>query len=408
MSYLCFCIVIDARWQLAKMFKILRPLLFSMNPETAHNFVLRLLRIIGLLPLGRWFLGKFYATEHPLLEREVFGLRFKNPVGIAAGFDRNADVCRELSAMGFGFVEVGTITPRPQTGNPKPRMFRDEENGSILYRTGIANRGLERAISRLRRPREDSVIGCNIGKNAITPVENQPADYLRLFRNLYQYVDYFTVHINYNAMTRDSADTIKQNVLDILAPLFEFRRGQNEYRAILLKVSADMPDEVIDDMTDIMIETPLDGMVAVNAPLSREPVSTNKAISISTFVSGRPLTERAVEVVRRIHERSNGLYPIIGTGGLMTARDVKAMLDAGATLVQLYTGLVYGGMQLMRDTCRLLIEDAKQAEAEAKKIEIAARKAAEKAKMAEAEAKRVAEKEQKQERKESKKCEPKS
>ena len=357
------------------MFKILRPLLFAMNPETAHAFVLWMLRVIGHIPLGRWILRKCYAVEHPSLEREVFGLRFKNPIGVAAGFDRNADVYRELSAMGFGFVEVGTVTPRPQTGNPKPRMFRSEEDGALLYRTGIANRGLERAISRLRRPRKGSVVGCNISKNSITPVENQPADYLKLFRNLYQYVDYFTVHVSYNAIARDSAAHTKQNVLDILNPLFEFRRGQNEYCPILLKISADLPDEIIDDMTDIMLETPLDGIVAVNAPLSREKISTEKTTAISTFVSGTPLTQRAVEVVRRVHDRSQGLYPIIGVGGLMTPDDIRAMLDAGATLVQLYTGLVYNGMKLVRDTCRVLILEAEKAEIEEKARKTAEMKA---------------------------------
>lgn len=357
------------------MFKILRPLLFAMNPETAHAFVLWMLRVIGHIPLGRWILRKCYSVEHPSLEREVFGLRFKNPIGVAAGFDRNADVYRELSAMGFGFVEVGTITPRPQTGNPKPRMFRSEDDGALLYRTGIANRGLERAISRLRRPRKGSVVGCNISKNSITPVENQPADYLKLFRNLYQYVDYFTVHVSYNAIARDSAAHTKQNVLDILNPLFEFRRGQNEYCPILLKISADLPDEIIDDMTDIMLETPLDGIVAVNAPLSREKISTEKTTAISTFVSGTPLTQRAVEVVRRVHDRSQGLYPIIGVGGLMTPDDIRAMLDAGATLVQLYTGLVYNGMKLVRDTCRVLILEAEKAEIEEKARKTAEMKA---------------------------------
>lgn len=353
------------------MFKILRPLLFAMNPETAHSFVLWMLRLIGHIPLGRWFLHKCYAVEHPLLEREVFGLHFKNPIGVAAGFDRNADAYRELSAMGFGFVEVGTITPRPQTGNPKPRMFRAVNSNALLYRTGIANRGLERAISRLRRPHKGSVVGCNISKNSITPVENQPADYLKLFRNLYQYVDYFTVHVSYNAIARDSAAHTKQNVLDILNPLFEFRRGQNEYRPVLLKISADLPDDIIDDMTDVMLETPLDGIVAVNAPLSREKISTDKVPSISTFASGAPITERAIEVVRRVHERSQGLYPIIGVGGLMTPQNVKAMLDAGATLVQLYTGLVFNGMKLVRDTCHELILDARKAEAAEKAGQLA-------------------------------------
>ncbi|MCH5329988.1 MAG: quinone-dependent dihydroorotate dehydrogenase [Alistipes sp.] len=351
------------------MFRILRPLLFAMNPETAHNFILWLLRLAGHIPAGRWLLRKCYAVEHPSLEREVFGLHFKNPIGVAAGFDRNAEVYRELAAMGFGFVEVGTVTPRPQTGNPKPRIFRsgNPDDPSILYRTGVANKGLERAISRLRRPHDGTVVGCNISKNSITPVENQPADYLKLFRNLYQYVDYFTVHVSYNAFSRDSSAHTKQNVLDILMPLFDFRRGQNEYRPILLKISADLPDEVVDEMTDIMLETPLDGIVAVNAPLAREKVSTAKVSSIAAFASGRRLTERAIEVVRRIHRRSNGLYPIIGVGGLMTPEDIRAMLDAGATLVQLYTGLVYNGMKLVRDTCHALILDAGQADRDSRR-----------------------------------------
>lgn len=341
------------------MFKMLKPLSVLLGPERAHNIVLATLRLIGHMPLGLWLLRKCSAVEHPSLEREVFGIHFKNPIGIAAGFDRNADVYRELSALGFGFVEVGTITPRPQTGNPKPRVFRLDNDRAILYRTGIANKGLERAISRLRVPHEGTVVGCNIGKNAITPVENQPADYLKVFRNLYQYVDYFTVHIAFNTATKEYVPQSKENMLAILTPLFEFRRGQNQYCPILLKVSPDLPDEVIDDMTDIMLETPLDGLVAVNAAISREMASKSKLPSLG-FVSGQPLTKRSIEVVRRIYERSNGTYPIIGVGGLMTPEDIKAMLDAGATLVQLYTGVVYGGMKLVRDTCKMLIAEAEK------------------------------------------------
>lgn len=340
------------------MFKILQPLLSAMSAERAHMVIVWMLRIAGHMPFGRYLLRKCYAVEHPSLEREVFGLHFKNPIGVAAGFDRNADIYRELSAMGFGFVEVGTITPRPQTGNPKPRVFRLEEERAILNRTGLANKGLERAITRLRRGHAGMVVGGNIGKNAITPAENQAADYLKVFRNLYQYVDYFTVSVSYNAAYKEHTPQSKESIMDILSPLFEFRRGQNEYRPILLKISPDLPDAIIDDMTDIMLETPLDGIVATTSTISHEGLSKASAAKGAGVVSGAPLTKRSVEVVARIYERSQGTYPIIGVGGLMTPEDVKAMLDAGATLVQLYTGLVYGGMKLVRDTCRLLISEA--------------------------------------------------
>lgn len=343
--------------------KVIRPILFLFEPERAHNIFVWMLRIAGCIPLCRKLLHKCYAVEHPSLERDVFGISFKNPIGVAAGFDRNADIYRELSALGFGFVEVGTITPRPQTGNPRPRLFRLVRDKALLNRTGIANRGLERAITRLRRPHAGMVVGCNIGKNNITPVESQPADYLKVFRNLYQYADYFTVNVSHNtAAQRESLPLSKENVLRILTPLFEFRRGQNQYCPILLKISADLSDELIDDMTDIMLETPLDGIVAVNATSSREGLTTTGLPAGSGTVSGPTLTRRSVEVVKRIYDRSHGTYPIIGVGGLMTPDDIKAMLDAGATLVQLYTGIVYEGMKLVRDTCRMLIAEAQKAE----------------------------------------------
>lgn len=340
------------------MFKILRPILYAINAERAHKIVLGLLRLAGAIPSGRWLLRKCYAVEHPSLEREVFGLRFKNPVGMAAGFDRNADVFRELSAMGFGFVEVGTVTPRSQTGNPKPRVFRLDDDRAILNRTGLANRGLDRALSRLRRPHDGMIVGCNIGKNTVTPPENQAADYLKVFRNLYQYVDYFSVNVSYNTTFKEYVPQSRESIMEILTPLFEFRRGQNQYRPILLKISPDLPDEVIDEMTDIMIDTPLDGIVATNATTSHEGLKTDasKLGKIGAgAVSGAPLTTRAIDVVARIYERSKGTYPIIGVGGMMTPADVQAMLNAGATLVQLFTGFVYEGPKLVRDTCRALI-----------------------------------------------------
>lgn len=343
--------------------KIIKPLLFSLNIERAHHVVLLMLRIFGLIPGGRWLLRKCYAVEHPALEREVFGMRFANPVGLAAGFDRNGEAFRELAALGFGFIEVGTVTPRPQAGNPRPRVFRLPKDNAIINRIGLSNRGLETAIRHLRRPHGGVIVGCNIGRNTSTPAENAPADYLKLFRNLYQYADYFTVNISCDNSCREGTTHTREHILQILNPLFDFRRGQNQYRPVMLKISPDMTDEVIDRITDVLMETPLDGIVATNGSHGREGLKTSRTALEkigSGRLSGAPLTGRAVEIVRRIHTRSGGTYPIIGVGGLMSADDVRAMLDAGADLVQLYTGYIYEGPGLVRDVCRALIADAER------------------------------------------------
>lgn len=346
---------------------LLRIINFFFGPERTHGVMVYLLRAVGCIPAGRWIVRKIYAVEHPSLEREVFGMRFKNPIGVAAGFDRNGEIYRELSAMGFGFVEIGTITPRPQSGNPRPRVFRLSSDRAIINRTGLANKGLDYAIERLRTPHKGVIVGCNIGKNTITPIEEQSADYLKAFRNLYLHADYFTVNVSYNTTFKEYVPQSRESILEILQPLFEFRRGQDQYRPILLKISPDLPDEVVDMMTDIMIETPLDGIVATNATTSREGLkASEKSLkSIGTgALSGEPLTKRAIEVVARIHARSKGTYPIIGVGGLMTPEDIKAMLNAGATLVQLYTGVIYEGMSLVRRTCKMMIAEAQGNDAE--------------------------------------------
>ena len=348
--------------------RFIKPVLFSLTIERAHHVVMLLLRIIGLIPGGRWLLRKCYAVKHPALEREVFGIRFANPIGLAAGFDRNGEAFRELAALGFGFIEVGTVTPRPQPGNPRPRVFRLPKDNAIINRIGLSNRGLDATIRHLRRPHDGVIVGCNIGKNTATPAENAPADYLKLFRSLYQYADYFTVNISCDNACREGLTHTREHILQILNPLFDFRRGQNQFRPIMLKISPDMSDEVIDQITDVLLETPLDGIVATNGTHNRTGLHTSRA-SLDKIGSGRlsgaPLTRRAVEVVRRVHTRSGGNYPIIGVGGVMSADDVRAMLDAGADLVQLYTGYVYNGPGIVKEVCRALIADAEAQKAAA-------------------------------------------
>ena len=339
---------------------ILKPLLFALNAEHAHTLALMLLRMVGSLPGGKWLLRKLYAVRNPSLEREVYGLHFRNPVGLAAGFDRSADAYRELSALGFGFVEVGTVTPQPESGNPRPRLFRLPDDQAFIHRIGRVNKGLEQTIINLRRDHEGLVVGCNIGRNIATPPARAVNDCLKCFRNLYQYVDYFTVNVNYNSTWTEFAPKSREEVLELLNPLFEFRRGQNQYRPILMKISPDLDDEEVDLLTDIMIDTPLDGIVATNASATRQNmVSPRDAITACGMgaVSGRPLTQRSIEIVRRIVERSKGTYPIIGSGGMMTPQDVRDMLAAGASLVQVYSGFIYGGPSFAGDVCRELIKN---------------------------------------------------
>ena len=341
------------------MFKLLQILVPLLGAERAHDWAVALLHCIGKLPGAKWLMSKIYAVHHPSLEREVFGLKFKNPVGIAAGYDRNGEIFRELGALGFGFVEIGTVTPRPQQGNPKPRMFALPKDRAILNRIGLASKGLEAVISNVRKEHKGIILGCNIGKNTVTPPEDAAMDYLRVFRNLYQYIDYFTVNVSYNTTHKQYIPRTRESVMKILEPLFDFRRGQNQYRPILLKISPDLTNEEIDLMTDIMVDTPLDGIIATNATTHPQGLVTpEKELrkAGAGAVSGPALTERAIEVVRRVHERCNGTYPIIGVGGLMTGDDVKRMMEAGASLVQVYTGFVYNGLSFAGDLCQALIE----------------------------------------------------
>ena len=370
--------------------RIIKPILFMLNIEQAHRVVGLLLRFVGLIPGGRWWLDKCYAVHHPALEKEVFGVHFTNPVGLAAGFDRNGEAFRELSSMGFGFIELGTITPSPQGGNPRPRVFRLTRDNAIINRMGVPNRGLKRTIQSLRHPHGKVVVGCNIGRNLSTPPQEAAGDYLKVFRNLYQYTDYFTVNVCCDSSATDVASHSREFILSILEPLFDFRRGQNQYRPIMLKISPDLTDEQIDEITEVLIDTPLDGIVATNGTHMREELKTSEDMIDKIGngrLSGKPLTKRSIEIVRRIHTRTGGTYPIIGVGGLMTPDDVREMLKAGADLVQIYTGYIYQGPSFVKQICTALVEDAEREavfKAEAQRL-------AEEQAAAEAEAKRLAE-----------------
>ena len=339
--------------------KITRPLLFLLPIEKVHNVALWLLGVVGRGPVGQWLLKKLFAWRAPSLQREVFGVKFPNPVGIAAGLDTNAKLYRQWGALGYGFVEIGSLTPKPQVGAPKPRMFALPKDRAIVERMENPNCGLEKAIEHLRRRAygQKVVVGANITAGSITSPDKFTADYLRLFRNLYQYVEYFTVNVSVLVSDAERYSEVdKAKVREVLDALFDFRRGQNQYRPILLKVSPDWSTEQIDDMVDILIDTPLDGLVVAGGStrLGGRMSERRLARMSGGLLSGAPLLERTVELVDHVCRKMEYRYPVIAVGGVMKAEDVERLLAAGASLVQCYSAVVYEGPGFAGRVCRRL------------------------------------------------------
>ena len=317
-------------------------------PEVAHNIRMRLLRLAGALPTGRWWMKRLYAPKRKELYTEVFGLPFRNPIGVAAGYDPNGDNLQNLGAMGFGFVELGSVMPRRHPGTPRPRLKRIAGKRSLLDRTGYPSRGLEHTLSNVRRRRSYTkhlIIGCNISKMTSTHPEDIVKDYLRVFRNMYQYVDFFVINIACTTSTKPYEPRTAEDIRAIIDPLFEFRRGQLDYRPVLLKISPDLTREELNTIIDILIETPLDGIEAV---AGSSAMAKELGITTGGAISGAMLTERAIEMVRYIAEKTEHNYPIIGSGGMMTPEDIKRMMEAGASLVALNTGLRERGMRILK------------------------------------------------------------
>ena len=319
-------------------------ILWLLPAEVAHNIRMSLLGVVGKIPSGKWWLKACHAPRKESIEREVFGLHFRNPIGVAAGFDPNGDRLEELAATGFGFVEIGSVVPRPQPGTPRPRIKRIRSNNSLIDNSGYPSRGLEYILNNVRNRSgytRDLVIGCNIGHLTASHRDDITKEYLRVFRNMYQYVDYFVINISCNTSSKRFVPRSRDEREQLIEPLFEFRRGQLDYRPILLKISPDLTREELDTIVDILIETPLDGIEAVAG-------SIDMARKSPGAVTGALLTKRAIEVVRYIAEKSGHNYPIIGSGGMMEPEDISNMLEAGASLVALNTGLRENGLRLLK------------------------------------------------------------
>lgn len=336
------------------MYKLLiRPLFFLFDPEKIHHFTFFLIRFACKIPFMSLIFRSLYLVEDKQLERELFGLKFKNPVGLAAGFDKDAKLFNELSNFGFGFIEIGTLTPKPQDGNPKKRLFRLKADSAIINRMGFNNGGVFEAVERLRR-NKGVLIGGNIGKNKVTPNEDAVNDYKICFNALFDYVDYFVVNVSSPNTPNLRALQDKEPLTKLLMVLKDENSKKESSKPILLKIAPDLTDEQLLDIIDIVSETKIDGVIATNTTISRDGlVSDNK--SEMGGLSGKPLTNRSTEVIRFLSERSNKAFPIIGVGGIHSKKDALEKLDAGASLVQLYTGFIYEGPKLVRDINKALL-----------------------------------------------------
>ncbi len=333
---------------------LIRPTLFKFDPEEVHYFTFSFLRKICKIPGATSILKSKFQMEDPRLEREVFGLKFKNPVGLAAGFDKDAKLYKELSSLGFGFIEIGTVTPKPQPGNEKKRLFRLKEDSAIINRMGFNNEGVEATVARLKK-NKNVLIGGNIGKNKVTPNENAVDDYVFSFNALFDHVNYFVVNVSSpnTPNLRELQD--KEPLKKLLNTLQELNSKKSEPKPILLKIAPDLTDDQLMDIIDIVKETGIAGVIATNTTISREGLKSDNKDEMGGL-SGKPLTKRSTEVIRFLSEKSGKAFPIIGVGGIHTAEDAIEKLEAGASLVQLYTGFVYEGPALIKAINKKILE----------------------------------------------------
>ena len=341
------------------MYPFFRNLLFRADPEAVHYWTMDRLRFAYRIPLLRRMLkASFGVPANPALERTLWGYRFPNPVGLAAGFDKFARFTDALACLGFGFIEIGTVTPRPQPGNPKPRLFRLPADGGIINRMGFNNGGADAAASRLRHRKERMIIGGNIGKNKDTPNEEALSDYESSMRTLYEVVDYFVVNVSSPNTPGLRALQDKEPLMAILNRLQALNLELGTGKPILLKIAPDLTDGQLDDIIEIVRGTGIAGIVATNTTISREGLQT-PAAEVDAIgaggLSGRPLRQRATEVIRYIHTHSQGSIPIIAVGGIFTAADAREKLEAGASLVQVYTGFIYEGPGIVKKICKGLV-----------------------------------------------------
>jgi dihydroorotate dehydrogenase len=339
--------------------KLAKPLLFLLDAEVAHHLIFSCIRVFMLIPGLSWVLRKTYQVNHPDLARNVFGIDFPNPVGLAAGFDKDAKLFNELSYFGFGFIEIGTLTPKGQEGNPKPRLFRLPEDHALINRMGFNNGGVEAAIERLRRGKGKVVIGGNIGKNKITPNEKAISDYEICFQALYPYVDYFVVNVSSPNTPNLRALQDKAPLTALLSRVQQLNQETVAPKPVLLKIAPDLNETQLNDIVEIVKTTKIAGVIATNTTINRNGLRTSE-VEVERAgnggLSGAPLAKRATEVIRYLVQRFEGGVPVIGVGGIQTADDAWEKLEAGAVLVQVYSGFIYEGPAMIKRINKGLIK----------------------------------------------------
>ena len=341
----------------------IKPILFRFNPETAHNILFKFLAVLRHIPFAHSIIRAIYKKDSPSLEKEVFGIRFPNPVGLAGGLDKNGEFYNDMANFGFGFVEIGSLTPLPQDGNPKPRCFRIPADKAIINRFGINNKGVKNAVEHLKKVRPEVIVAANISKNTASINEDAAKDYEKSFGLLYDFVDMFVVNVSCPNVVGLTALQDISFLGEIVDKLLELRMYYDTYKPILLKVSPDLAHQQLDEIVDYCLRSGIDGIVAGNTTRSREGITSISKEKIEAIgnggMSGAPVHKKNLELVKYVHSRSEGKRPIIGVGGIMSPEQAKAMLDAGASLVEIYSGFIFEGPALIKNIIKYLENDAK-------------------------------------------------
>jgi len=336
--------------------KLLKPILFCIDPERVHEITFFFLNLIFKIPLVSSLFSKIYSLKNPILETEVFGIKFPNPIGLAAGFDKNAKLYNQFSNFGFGFIEIGTVTPSPQEGTPKKRLFRLVNDEAIINRMGFNNIGVEEVVKRLKY-NKGVIVGGNIGKNKITDFNNSIQDYLICFEKLYPYVNYFAINVS-SPNTENLRDLQQRDLLkNLLEAIQNKNKSYSSTKPVLLKISPDLSEDQLIDIIEVIKETSIDGIIATNTTLARDNLCSSKdLVNQMGGLSGRPISERATNVIKFLYQKSNGSIPIIGVGGIMDSDDAIEKIKAGASLIQLYTGFVYNGPSIVKKINKAIID----------------------------------------------------
>jgi dihydroorotate dehydrogenase len=335
------------------LYPLIRRFLFTLDPEKAHYLGLKAIKLVNSLGLSKIIFGQpVYAP------RKIMGITFPNAVGLAAGLDKNGDYINGLGGIGFGFIEVGTVTPRPQPGNPQPRLFRLPEAGAIINRMGFNNYGVQHLIEQVKKSRSDIIVGINIGKNFDTPVESAVDDYVTCLRQVYPHADYITINISSpntpGLRTLQFGDELKQLLKTLKSEQKQLEQQWNQYVPLAVKIAPDMDDSDIKMIARLLLALEIDAVIATNTTISREAVKNLPHAEEQGGLSGKPVLQQSTHVVKVLAEALSGKLPIIAAGGIFSAQDAEAKIEAGAQLVQIYTGFIYKGSQLVRDCAKAL------------------------------------------------------